>query len=165
MEAFDRLRSSNSWAYHRPFWRVIRWNEYIRPGPPVESVAVSTLASKEKHTATQFRALGGGKYEAIPGTGIWKDVVDTFLAGSYPMKAESQAQLSNLGARHPSERIPDGQYRITPTLKGTWSRADLVQLIFGSRTIEPKSASVVLKKDDHIGSVSLNLCSVRGHWR
>ena len=26
--------------------------------------------------ATQFRAVGSGKYEPIPGTGIWKDVVD-----------------------------------------------------------------------------------------
>ena len=53
--------------------------------------------------------------------------------------------------------FPDGMYRITPTLKGAWSRANPVQLIFGARTIEPKSASVILKKEDHIGSVEFEL--------
>jgi hypothetical protein len=53
--------------------------------------------------------------------------------------------------------FPDGRYRITPTLKGTWSRPANPVLFFGSRTIEPQSFSVVLKKDDHIQSVAFEL--------
>lgn len=52
--------------------------------------------------------------------------------------------------------FPDGQYRITPTIKGMWSRTNPVAL-FGYRFIEPKSASVVLKKDNHIQSVEFEL--------
>jgi hypothetical protein len=43
----------------------------------------------EEHTATQFRAVGGGKYEPIPGTGVWKDVVDAL---SYRELADAKSK-------------------------------------------------------------------------
>ena len=49
--------------------------------------------------------------------------------------------------------FPTGGIESRQTLKGTWSRPPIRLLFFGSRTIEPKSVSVVLKKDDHIQSV------------
>jgi len=59
--------------------------------------------------------------------------------------------------------FPDGQYRITPTLTGMWTRATPVVLL-GSRIIEPKSAYVVLKKDDHIQSVEFELVQRPRPW-
>ena len=46
------------------------------------------------------------------------------------------------------------------------SRANPVAVVFlGYRTIEPKSASVVLKKDDHIQSVEFELVQRPRPWR
>ena len=59
--------------------------------------------------------------------------------------------------------FPDGQYRITPTLTGMWTRATPVVLL-NSRIIEPKSAYVVLKKDDHIQSVEFELVQRPRPW-
>ncbi len=61
--------------------------------------------------------------------------------------------------------FPDGQYRITPTLRGMWTRANPVAIVlFGYRTIEPKSVSVVLKKDNQIQSVEFELVQRPRLW-
>jgi hypothetical protein len=81
------------------------------------------------------------------------------------MKAITTDQFSNLGTRYPSECFPNGKYRITPTLKGMWSRPNPVAVVLlGSRTIEPQSASVVLKKDNHIQSVEFELVRRPRPW-
>jgi hypothetical protein len=56
--------------------------------------------------------------------------------------------------------FPDGQYRITPTLKVTWAPGGVV-VLFGYRTIEPKSASVILKKNNDIQSVAFEVVQRR----
>jgi hypothetical protein len=156
MEAFDTASIAELMGLPPTIFGVIRWNKYI--GRPAGDLCSGFNIRVEEHTATQFRALGGGKYEAIPGTGIWKDVVDTLSCRELPDEGDYHKLSFQIWGRGIHlNAFPDGQYRITPTLKGTWTRANPVQLIFGSRTIEPKSASVVLKKDDHIQSVEFEL--------
>ena len=108
------------------------------------------------YTATQFRAVGGGKYEPIPGTGIWKDVVDAVSCRELADDGDYHQLSFKIWGVH-LNAFPDGQYRITPTLIGMWSRANPIAVLLGSRTIEPQSASVVLKKDNHIQSVEFEL--------
>jgi len=156
MEAFDTASITELMGLPPTTFGVIRWNKYI--GRPAGDLCSGFNIRVEEHTATQFRALGGGKYEAIPGTGIWKDVVDTLSCRELPDEGDYHKLSFQIWGRGIHlNAFPYGQYRITPTLKGTWSRANPVQLIFGSRTIEPKSASVVLKEADHIQSVEFEL--------
>ncbi|HJU60683.1 MAG TPA: hypothetical protein VJ864_01455, partial [Candidatus Binatia bacterium] len=110
----------------------------------------------EEHTATQFRIGAGGNYEPIPGTGIWKDVVDALSCRELADEGDYHKLSFQVWGLH-LNAFPDGRYRITPTLKGIWSRPANPVLFFGSRTIEPQSFSVVLKKDDHIQSVEFEL--------
>jgi len=156
MQAVDIASVDELVALPPTIFGVIRWKKYI--GRPAGHLCSGFDIRVEEHTATQFRAVGGGKYEPIPGTGIWKDVVDPLSCRESPDEGDYHKLSFQIWGRGIHlNAFPDGQYRITPTLKGTWSRANPVQLIFGARTIEPKSASVALKKDDHIKSVEFEL--------
>ena len=157
MQAFDTVSIDDLVALPPTIFGTIRWKKYI--GRPLGDLCSGFNIRVEEHTATQFRAVGGGKYEPIPGTGIWKDVVDSVSCRELPDEGDYHKlsfqvwwQGIHLNA------FPDGQYRITPTLKSMWSPANPVAVVFlGYRTIEPKSASVVLKKDNHIQSVEFEL--------
>jgi hypothetical protein len=156
MQALDTVSIEELVALPPTIFGTIRWNKYI--GRPTGDLCSGFNIRVEEHTATQFRAVGGGKYEPIPGTGIWKDVVDALSCRESPDEGDDHKLSFQIWGRGIHlNAFPDGQYRITPTLKGTWSRATPFALFFGSRAIEPKSASVVLKKDDHIQSVEFEL--------
>ena len=74
MQAFDTVSIDELVALSPTIFGIIRWKKYI--GRPLGDLCSGFNIRVEEHTATQFRAVGGGKYEPIPGTGIWKDVVD-----------------------------------------------------------------------------------------
>ena len=154
MQALDALSIEELVALPPLIFGVIRWKKYI--GRPAGDLCSGFNIRVEEHTATEFRALGGGKYEPIPGTGIWKDVVDALTCRELPDEGDSHKLGFHVWGVH-LNAFPDGQYRITPTLKGTWTRPLPIFLFFGLRTIEPQSASVVLKKDNHIQSVEFEL--------
>lgn len=80
MQAFEPVSIDELVALPPTIFGVIHWKKYI--GRPPGDLCSGFNIRVEEHTATQFRAVGGGKYEPIPGTGIWKDVVMLFLAGS-----------------------------------------------------------------------------------
>ena len=75
MQAFDTVTIDELMALPPTIFGIIRWKKYI--GRPLGDLCSGFNIRAEEHTATQFRAVGGGKYESIPGTGIWKDVVDS----------------------------------------------------------------------------------------
>jgi hypothetical protein len=162
MQAFDTVSFDELVALPPTIFGVIRWKKYI--GRPAGHLCSGFNIRVEEHTATQFRAVGGGKYEPIPGTGIWKDVNDSLVC----REISDEGDYHKLGFQVWGRDIhlnafPDGQYRITPTLTGMWTRATPVVLL-GSRIIEPKSAYVVLKKDDHIQSVEFELVQRPRPW-
>jgi hypothetical protein len=165
MQAFDTVSIDDLVALPPTIFSTIRWKKYI--GRPLGDLCSGFNIRVEEHTATQFRAVGGGKYEPIPGTGIWKDVVESVSCWDLPDEGDShQLSFQIWGRGIHLNAFPDGQYRITPTLRGMWSRANPVAVVFlGYRTIEPKSASVVLKKDDHIQSVEFELVQRPRPWR
>ena len=157
MQAFDTVSIDDLVALPPTIFGTIRWKKYI--GRPLGDVCSGFNIRVEEHTATQFRAVGGGKYEPIPGTGIWKDVVDVVSCRELEDEGDYHKLSFQIWGRGIHlNAFPDGQYRITPTLRSMWSRANPVAVVFlGYRTIEPKSASVVLKKDNHIQSVEFEL--------
>ena len=159
-QAFDPVSIDELMALPPTIFGVIRWSKYI--GRPPGDLCSGFNIRVEEHTATQFRAVGGGKYEPIPGTGIWKDVVDALSCRELADEGDYHKLSFQVWGVH-LNAFPDGRYRITPTLRGTWSRPANPVLFFGSRTIEPQSFSVVLKKDDHITASSLKSFNVPGH--
>lgn len=154
MQAFDTVSIEDLVALPPTIFGVIRWKKYI--GRPLGDLCSGFNIRVEEHTATQFRAVGGGKYEPIPGTGIWKDVVDAVSCRELADEGDYHKLSFQVWGLH-LNAFPDGRYRITPTLKGTWSRPANPVLFFGSRTMEPQSFSVVLKKDNHFQSVEFEL--------
>ena len=164
MQAFDTVTIDELVALPPTIFGIIRWKKYI--GRPQGDLCSGFNIRVEEHTATQFRAVGGGKYEPIPGTGIWKDVVDALSCSELADEGDyHKLSFQILGQDIHLNAFPDGQYRITPTLKGTWSPSNPVAVVmFGSRAIEPQSASVKLKKDDHIQSVEFELVQRPRPW-
>jgi hypothetical protein len=161
-QALDAVSIDEFTALPPMIFGIMRWNKYI--GRPAGDLCSGFNIRVEEHTATQFRAVGGGKYEPIPGTGIWKDVVDSLVCREMPDEGDYHKlsfQISGRGIH--LNAFPDGMYRITPTLKGMWTRTTPIAL-FGSRTIEPQSAAVVLKKDNHIQSVEFVLTQRPRPW-
>jgi hypothetical protein len=74
MQVLDTVSIEDLVALPPMIFGIIRWSKYS--GRPTGDICSGFNIRVEEHTATQFRAVGGGKYEPIPGTGIWKDVVD-----------------------------------------------------------------------------------------
>jgi hypothetical protein len=119
----------------------------------------------EEHTATQFRAVGGGKYEPIPGTGIWKDVVDSLSCRELPDEGDYHKlsfQISGQGIH--LNAFPDGQYRITPTQRGMWSRANPVRLYYLAIALSSHRAALSCSRRMIIFEASsLSSCNVPDH--
>ncbi len=146
MQVLDTVSIEDLVALPPMIFGIIRWKKYI--GRPPDDLCGGFNIRVEEHTATQFRIGGGGNYEPIPGTGIWKDVVD----------AVSCRELADEGDYHKLSFQVWGVHLNAFPMGGIESRqlqrhvepADYPVLFFGSRTIEPQSFSVVLKKDDHI---------------
>jgi hypothetical protein len=132
---------------------TIRWKSSI--GVPSGDLCSGFSILVEEHTATQFRDAGGGHYEPIPGTGIWKVVSDSLACYVLSTEGDNRAVGFRVTGLHLNV-FPDGRYRITPRLKSNWRPSGLLAAL-SYRTIEPISASVVLKKDDHIQSVEFEV--------
>ena len=162
MQAFDTVSIDELVALPPTIFGVIRWKKYI--GRPAGHPCSGFNIRVEEHTATQFRAVGGGKYEPIPGTGIWKDLNDALVCQELPDEGDDHKLGFQIRGRDIHlNAFPDGQYRITPTLTGLWTRATPV-VFLGSRNIEPKSAYVVLKKDNHVQSVEFEVVQRSRPW-
>lgn len=132
---------------------TIRWKSSI--GVPRGDLCSGFSILVEEHTATQFRDAGGGHIEPIPGTGIWKVVADSLACYALSTEGDNRAVGFRVTGLH-LNAFPDGRYRITPSLKGNWRTSGLLAAL-SYRAIEPISASVVLKKDDHIQSVEFEV--------
>jgi hypothetical protein len=164
MQVLDAVSIEDLVALPPMIFGVIRWRQYI--GRPPGDLCGGFNIRVEERTATQFRAVGGGKYEPIPGTGIWKDVVDAVSCRELADEGDYHKLSFQIWGRGIHlNAFPDGRYRITPILKGIWSRPANPVLFFGSRTIEPQSFSVVLKKDDHLKSVEFEVVQRPRPWR
>ena len=68
MQAFEPVSIEQLVALPPTVFGVIRWKKYI--GRPTADLCSGFNIRVEEHPATQFRAVGGGKYEPIPGTDI-----------------------------------------------------------------------------------------------
>lgn len=131
---------------------VIRWKGPI--GDPIGDRCGGFDIRVEEHTATQFRDAGGHA-EPIPGTGIWKAVLDSLSCRAIPDQGTEHSVSFSVTGLH-LNAFPDGRYRITPSLRGDWRSSGVLALL-GYRVIEPISVSVVLKKDDHFRGVEFEI--------
>jgi len=132
---------------------TIRWKSGI--GKPTGELCDGFSFLVEEHTATQFRDVGGGKYEPIPGTGIWKVVTDSVACRTLSTGDDHYAVGFHITGLHLTA-FPDGQYRITPSLNGAWQPVGILALL-ARRVIEPMSASVILTDDKRIQSVEFDV--------
>jgi hypothetical protein len=163
MQVLDTVSIEDLVALPPTIFGTIRWKKYI--GRPTGDLCSGFNIRVEEHTATQFRAVGGGKYEPIPGTGIWKDVVDAVSCRELADEGDYHKLSFQVWGVH-LNAFPDGRYRITPTLKGAWTQPNAVAVVLlGYRAIEPQSFSVVLKKDNQIQSVEFEVVQRPRAWR
>ena len=73
--------------------------------------------------------------------GIWKDVADSLYCRDLPDQGDCHMLSFQIcGCPIHLNAFPDGQYRITSTLKVRWTPGSVV-VLFGYRTMEPKMAS------------------------
>jgi hypothetical protein len=163
MQAFDAVSIDELVALPPTIFGVVRWKKYI--GRPAGHLCSGFNIRVEEHTATQFRAVGGGKYEPIPGTGIWKDVNDSLVC----REMADEGDYHKLGFQVWGRDIhvnafPDGQYRITPTLTGMWTRANPVVLL--ARALSSQRARTLCSRRMIIFKASSsNSCNVPARGR
>ena len=137
---------------------TIRWNSGI--GMPAGDLCSGFEILVEEHTPTEYRAIGGGKYEPIPGTGIFKVVKEALSCRALAAQGDQQAISFHIIGLHLN--VLDGYYRITPKLRGNWQRSNLAFVLLGYRAIEPIYAVVRLKESDRIQTVEFEV--VRRGW-
>jgi hypothetical protein len=132
---------------------TIRWKSTV--GKPSGELCDGFSILVEEHTSTQFRAVGGGKYEPIPGTGIWKVIAESVACRDLSSEDDHYAVGFHITGLHLTA-FPDGQYRVTPSLQGTWRPGGILALL-ARRVIEPISASIILTDDKRIQSVEFEV--------
>ncbi len=99
--------------------------------------------------------MGGGHYAPEPGTGIWKTVPEGLTCRAIDEVGSDPFVSFQVAGLHLNAPL-DGCYRVTPRLKGPWHPAGkLASLSY--RSIEPISASVALKKERPVQSVSFEV--------
>jgi hypothetical protein len=128
---------------------TIRWKKNV--GDPTGDRCSGFDILVEEHTATEFRDLGGGHYGPEPGTGIWKVVLDAVSCRALADEGDDHGISFQVSGLHFNMPL-DGFYRITPRLKGRWGASGNwgpsgILALLSYRSLEPISASVVLKKD------------------
>jgi hypothetical protein len=158
MRHFENLSLEQLVALPPTIFGIIRWTKYV--GDPSDDRCGGFSILLEEHSATQFRDVGGGNYEPIPGTGIWKVLSDSLSCRALSDQGDDHVISFQITGLH-LNAFPDGRYRITPVLRGNWRPSGLLAA-FGYRAIEPRSASVTLKKDDHLQSIEFEV--VRRSW-
>ena len=131
---------------------TIRWKSYV--GMPTGDLCSGFSILVEEHTATQFRDIGGAP-EPIPGTGMWKVLANPLACHALPTQGDDHAVSFHITGLH-LNALPDGRYRITPSLRGDWRPSGLLAAL-GYRAIEPISASVILKEGNLIQSVEFEV--------
>ena len=97
MQVLDTVSIEDLVALPPTIFGIIRWKKYI--GRPMGDLCSGFNIRVEEHTATQFRAVGGGKYEPIPGTGIWKDVNDSLIC----REMADEGDTTSSGFKSPDE--------------------------------------------------------------
>lgn len=133
---------------------TIHWKSSA--GVPAGDLRSGFSIRVEEHTASQFRDAGGGHYEKIPGTGIWKDVpADSVLLRPGTTEGNDCSVSFTVTGLH-LNAFPDGKYRITPVLKGDWRPSGMLAAL-GHRDIEPTSMSVGLEKDHPLKSMDFEV--------
>ena len=115
---------------------TIRWKKKL--GRPAGDLCSGFDFLLEEKTATQYRDAGGGVIEPIPGTGKWRVLSNSVLCRSAADEGDEHVlrfQFNNLQFN----QLLDGAYHVTPSLKGPWEPAGILQILIGYRLIEPLS--------------------------
>lgn len=132
---------------------TIRWKSGIgRPeGGPCQGFDFLV----EERTPTQFRVGPGGIIEPIPGSSKWIVLPDAVTCN--PSAEENGVQAVSFWVRGLHlNLLPNGAYRITPTLKGNWRPSGIFAPL-GYRVIEPSSVYVSLWPQSQVQSVEFEV--------
>lgn len=131
---------------------VIRWKKSI--GSPSGDPSSGFRILVEERTPSEFRDIGGGVVEKIPGT--WHLITDSAPCYSAPDEGDSHVVHFSVPDVH-LNRL-DGTYRIAPQLTGNWDSRDLVFLDrLGFQQIDPLAWYIALRPDAHIATVEFEV--------
>lgn len=117
---------------------TIRWKKGV--GDPIGKKCGGFDFLVEERTPTQFR-VGPNGPEPIPGSSRWITLADAVTCFEAADEGDVHSVLFQVRGLHLNV-VPDGAYRITPKLKGTWSPPP--RFLFGYRVIEPVAYFVAL---------------------
>jgi hypothetical protein len=139
---------------------VIRWKKGI--GRPSGDLCSGFRIRVEERTPSEFRALGGGKYEKIPGTGTWRLVTDS--APCSPSADEGDSYVVHFNVLDVHLNVLDGAYRITPQLTGRWNDGWRPWVVLGFRQVDPLAWYIALRPGAHIATVEFEVVRKRWLW-
>ena len=98
---------------------TIRWKKNI--GRPTDNLCSGFAIKVEERTPLEFRDIGGGHYEVVPGTGVWKLVTESAPCSPEPEAGEDYIIRFTVPGAHVNG-FPGGTYRITPALTPRWNQ-------------------------------------------
>jgi hypothetical protein len=141
-------------------WGYIRWSKSI--GHPIGPFELGFSVKAEEHTPTEWRALGGGKYEPIPGTGIWKTLSASVPCQRLPDDVDDYVVGFSVPGVH--NTVLDGRFRVSVMLSGRWSTSGVDWFVRGRRRVEPSAALVELPKGNHIKTLEFRVTRRESLW-
>lgn len=139
---------------------IIRWKKNI--GSPSGDLCSGFRIRVEERTPSQFRDLGGGNYEKIPGTGEWRLVTDS--APCSPSADEGDSYVVRFNVPNVKLNALDGAYRITPQLTNQWNDSWQLWVLFGFRKLDPLAWVIALRPKAHIATVEFEVVRKSRLW-
>lgn len=139
---------------------VIRWKKNI--GRPLGEICSGFRIQIEERTPSQFRDLGGGNFEKIPGTGEWRLVTDS--APCSPSADEDDSYVVRFNVPDVHLNILDGVYRVTPQLTNQWNDGWQPWVVFRFRQLDPLAWWIALRPEKHIATVEFEVVRKRRLW-
>jgi hypothetical protein len=152
MSAADILSSEAVLQLPPMLFGSIRWSTSL--GRPAGNPCGGFNIIAEERTASKFR-IGASGPEVIPGTGIWK-APQPVHCWAVPDEEADHVVRFKVPDVHLNV-FPDGQYRVSVQLTGSWKQTLLQRLSAGRRRVEPFSYYIKLTEGNHIVSVDFEV--------
>lgn len=139
---------------------VIRWKKNI--GSPSGDLCSGFRIRVEERTPSQFRDLGGGNFEKIPGTGEWRLITD--FAPCSPSADEDDSYVVRFNVPDVHLNVLDGVYRVTPQLTDQWNDSWQPWAVLRFRQLDPLAWWIALRPEKHIATVEFEVVHKRRLW-
>lgn len=160
MPDFEKLSLDDVIRLPPMLFGVIRWKKDI--GRPSGDLCSGFRIQVEERTPSEFRDLGGGNFDKIPGTGEWQLVTDS--APCSPSADEGDSYVVRFRVPDVHLNVFDGLYWITPQLTDQWNDAWRPWVVLGFRQLDPLAWQIALRPEAHIATVEFEVVRKRRLW-